>query len=199
MKILQKYLGITEDGILGPNTLKFSELWARAQYEKLGLQFPKKGLIGLRQSQTFTDLLSDYCLIIKDSKCIDILPWTTKPGKPGVLNFLKYNKAGVGCLIENEPHVWLWSTEPNKYGAAMGKQYETIRVYRDGNKDNKLDKNIIEVAPVDKTFQLHAMDTKKFVGWWSLGCNGTMKSVWVDRVVPHFADDEKVVYCVLEM
>ena len=199
MKTLQKYLNIPSDGILGPQTKQAAEFWARERYRAIGLKWPKKGLVELRQSQTFTNRFSDHCLIIEGGKVADILPWTTKPGLPGVLDFAKYNKTGVGVVCENQPRQWRWSTKPNKYGSPMGIQYEPINVYRDGNKDNKIDKNIVEVAPTDKFFQLHQQGIADLIGWNSLGCRGCKKGIWDERVVPRFNHGEMVECCILDM
>lgn len=186
MQTLQKFLGVKDDGDVGPVTLK-----AATKFLKSKKMLPHTGVIGGRTDNIYDDKFPDYLFAVINSEVVGIIHATTTPGLKGVFGFEKYNKSGVGVWAEEEifKDSHIFDTSPNKYGAPMFKQRRDIKVYRDANKDKIINKENIEIAGPEKTFQLHQMGLgfwlKALVGWWSLGCMGAPKDEWT-KLTNHF-------------
>lgn len=189
-----------DDGLVGNLTRTAAESWAKSMYEKLGYKWYQNTIIGIRQGGVFTDRFSDVALVIHDYQVVEVIPWTTKAGKYYVSNPLTVGGiTGTGIIKEGQ-HVdsHRFTTAANKYRSPYFAQVSNLPVYRDGNKDNKLDKNVVQVAPSWYAFLLHQMGEGFSIWNWSAGCNGTPKAVWLSRVCPYFINGQVITYTILE-
>jgi hypothetical protein len=192
------------DGDPGDKTLKACTFYIKKMCKKYGYQFLENNIYSLRFSSEFTDKFSEIALVVDDKgKCVSILPWTTKPGKYWISNPVTVGGIkGTGCMKEGQ---WLNShryeaTPKSKWGVAgYFIQHSMIEVYRDGNMDNKLDKNVVQKAPTWYGFFLHAMGSGRRIWNWSAGCNGAPLNEWKQKIDPYFDDGQIIHYTIFEI
>lgn len=184
------------DGIIGPKTLKGATKWAMLRYSFEEWEWHDKDLIWIRTSSEFDDKFTGYCLTVSLGKVIRISNATTLPGNYWVKNPLTVGGiTGTGVIKEGQQlgtHKWI-SEGKKKWGgrkAGYAKQMETMLIYRDGDKDNTLDRNIIQKAPSWYGFQMHAMGRGFKIWNWSAGCLGVPLQQWLTNVVPFFKDGD---------
>jgi len=190
------------DGDAGKLTRKAAGLYAKKMFKTHNYVWTENNIISIRTNDTFTDKFSDFAIVIHKGLCVSVLKWTTKPGKYWVSNPVTVGGiTGTGCMKEGQ---WMRShkyedTSKKKWGkAGYFLQYSPIEIYRDGDKDNTLDKNIITKAPTWYGFFLHAMG-KGFSIWnWSAGCNGASLNDWQKYIDPYFEDGDIINYTILE-
>ncbi len=205
MKNLQTLLNskgynLTVDGVAGPKTLAATQDWLVKEHQRLGYTWFPNNIIAVRIDGVFTDRFSDIAAVIKDGKVKEVLEWTTKPGSYYVKNPLTVGGiTGTGVIKEGQyidSHQF--TTAPNKYQHPYFKQIGNLTVYRDGNKDNKLDKNIKQFAPTWYAFLLHSMGKGFNIYNWSAGCNGSPIMPWLSKVCPYFTEGQKINFTILE-
>ncbi|MFT6442507.1 MAG: hypothetical protein ACJASM_002053, partial [Salibacteraceae bacterium] len=143
------------------------------------------------------------CLVISKDACVSIIPWTTKPGKYWVGNPVTAGGiTGTGCVKEGQTidsHVFVKEGK-RKWGlVGYFKQILPLLIYRDGNKDHKLDKNVIQVAPKWYGFFIHAMGRGFSIWNWSAGCRGCAKDIWRKNVAPYFTNGQVISPIILEI
>ena len=190
------------DGVPGKLTRRAATMFIRKRFIELHYTWFDDNVVAFRMSDNFTDKFSEFGFVFNEGECVSILPWTTKPGKYWISNPVTVGGiTGTGCMVEGQ---WLDShkyhkSPKSKWGkAGYFSQNSTIKVYRDGNKDNKLDKNVVQKAPTWYGFFLHAMG-KGFSIWnWSAGCNGAPLKEWQAKVDPFFKDGQVINYTILE-
>lgn len=193
------------DGIVGRKTKIATWKWLKRRYRKLNWKWSNNDLVWIRTSGTFTDKFTDFCITISNDKVVAISPATTKPGKYWVKNPVTVGGVtGTGCQKEGQElgtHKFVAKGKSKWGGSKAGyfMQINPISIYRDGNKDNKLDKNIVKQAPKWYGFFFHAMG-KGFSIWnWSAGCLGMSLSNWLKNVVPYFKDGQVINKNIIEL
>lgn len=192
---------ITIDGIVGPQTRKIATAYLKDQFRFNSFLFTDDNIVAKRMSDDYTDKFSDFAFVINKGKVVSIIPWTTKPGKYWVHNPVTVGGiTGTGCMVEGQ---WMEShryekTAKRRWGkAGYFLQLNPIKIYRDGNKDNILDKNVITKAPSWYGFFLHAMGRGFSIWNWSAGCNGCSKALWQQNIDPYFEDGDIINYTIL--
>lgn len=197
---LPKY-GADGDVRVGGETFAAATKYLRDLIAEKGYTFYPNNPYWIRMSDDFTDKFTDYLLNFKDGKLTCILPATTKPGKYYVSNPVTVGGiTGTGCVVAGQyvdSHEWVpggkWG------GGGFFRQIGTINVHRDGNKDNKLDKNIIQKAPSWYGFFMHAMGAGNVIWNWSAGCLGTAKALWQKYIAPNYTKGQKVSMTIFEV
>jgi len=205
MKAIQQYLNqkgcqLKEDGIIGRQTKQAATTWLINLCRQLGYQWNERHIVGLRMGNEFTDKFSDFAFIVSGWRVVEIIEWTTKAGKYYVNNPLTVGGiTGTGVIKEGQYIMsYQFVTAANKYKSPYFNQIREIAVYRDGNKDNKVDKNIVQKAPSWYAFLLHAMGTGFSIWNWSAGCQGTPLATWKLQVCPYFKDGDIIDYTLLD-
>ena len=167
------------DGIVGKLTKSAAYKYAKLKSKQNGHTWFTENLVEVRMSNVFTDKFTDVCIIINNDYCVEVIPWTTKPGKYYVNNPLTVGGIkGTGCVMEGQTlysHKYFSKSKLSWGGSLFGhfKQIADLNIYRDGNMDNKLDANITTVAPSWFGFFIHSMG-KGFSIWnWSAGCRSS--------------------------
>ena len=177
--------GILKDGVdnnFGPISKARLTSYIKKQCVKNKYIFFQKNLYWFRMSDDFTDKFTDFVAVTQGGNVVEVFKATTKPGMYWVKNPVTAGGiTGTGCRVEGQTigsHKFI-AKGKRKWGyAGYFAQVANVLVYRDGNKDNKLDKNITQVAPKWFGFFLHAMG-KGFSIWnWSAGCMGTSLNDW---------------------
>ena len=128
-------------------------------------------IIGVRSkdSKESVNVFNDALILIynaEDGKHIEVFPITTDPG----LYYLKNNLSIKGCAILKEGQVrggWQIGLHQGKYKALV--QKKPVTVYRDSNKDSKLDFVNEETGMFG--INIHKSgDSSTQVDRWSAGC-----------------------------
>jgi len=192
--------GPKKNGVDGsPGKVSKSALtqFIKDECKRLGYVFFQKNLYWFRMNDEFTDKFSDYCAVVINGEVKEILNATTKPGRYYVYNPVTAGGiTGTGCRKEGQSiasHRYN-SKGKKKWGSGAGyfSQISTLLVYRDGNKDNVLDKNIVQKAPTTFGFFCHAMGRGFSVWNWSAGCLGCPLEQWMTKIDPWFNEGDVI-------
>jgi len=184
------------DGQFGSRSKRKLTSYIKLLCVEQGHIFFQKNLYWFRMSGEFTDKFTDYCAVVKGGEVVEVVNATTKAGRYYVYNPVTAGGiTGTGVRVEGQTissHRF-HSTGKKKWGSNAGyfEQISVLPVYRDGNKDHKLDKNIIQKAPSYFGFFLHAMG-KGFSIWnWSAGCMGAPLEQWL-KICKWFNDGDVI-------
>jgi len=174
------------DGIVGPLTLNATKQFITDLISIRKWQQPQTEFIWLRLTQTFDNKFSDVCVRFNRTIADMILPCSTKAG-----NFYVYNpitSGGItGTAVATEQQVlnshkfitsgtWssLWLGAPYFYQSGV------IEIYRDGNKNTTIDKNIKTKGLFGINF--HRGGIGSIVDNWSAGCMVVPDSRWFEAI-----------------
>ena len=191
------------DGIVGPLTLGKATKWLKSEHVKLGYLWFHKGGISLRITDTFTNGFTELFFVVRGGEVVSVSPWTTKPGSYWIQNPVTVGGVkGTGIQKEGQ---WIHSHEyvakpKRKWGkAGYFKQVGTIEVYRDGDRDNTLDKNVTQFAPTWYGFFLHAMGSGRNIYNWSAGCCGAPLAYWQKYIDPYFKNGDVISHTIINL
>lgn len=156
-----------------------------------------------RMDDDFTDKFSDFMAVVDDVyEVVSISNATTKPGKYWVSNPVTVGGIkGTGCRVAGQTkNSHRYEKGKNKWsGRGFFRQIADLFIYRDGNKDSKLDKIIKQTAKTWFGFFLHPMG-KGFSIWnWSAGCLGTPLDQWLVNVDPYFTHGQVISDTIFEV
>lgn len=162
------------DGIVGPKTLSGIKQFISDLISKRNWKQPETELVWLRLTKDFDNKFSDVCVRFNRTVADMILPCSTKAG-----NFYVYNPittggiTGTAVAVEQQvinSHKFITSgTWSNLWlGAPYFYQIGAIDIYRDGNKNTTIDKNIKTNGLYGINF--HRGGLGSIVDNWSAGC-----------------------------
>jgi hypothetical protein len=180
------YYSGSVDGIVGPLTLNATKQFITDLISTRKWQQPQTEFVWLRLTQTFDNKFSDVCVRFNRTIADMILPCSTKAG-----NFYVYNpitSGGItGTAVATEQQVlnshkfitsgtWssLWLGAPYFYQSGV------IEIYRDGNKNTTIDKNIKTKGLFGINF--HRGGIGSIVDNWSAGCLIVPDSRWFEAI-----------------
>jgi len=193
--------GINKDGVDGkPGKLTLGALtnYIKDLCKENNYIFFQKNLYWFRTSDVFTDKFSDFVVVVVAGQAVEVANATTKPGKYYVYNPVTAGGiTGTGCRVAGQTfssHRFIAKGKSKWGGEKVGyfQQISNLLIYRDGNKDDKLDKKITQVAPTKFGFFLHAMGRGFSIWNWSAGCMGTPLDQWLKKIVPYFSDNDVI-------
>ena len=191
------------DGDLGTMTRTAGTKWLKLELDKRGHKWLEKQFISIRIKNVFTDKFTDLAIIVEDSEVVSVCRSTTKPGKYWINNPLTVGGiTGTGIQKEGQ---WINSHRfvakgKRKWGnAGYFEQIATIEVYRDGNRDSKLDKDVVQKAPTWYGFFIHPMGGGFTIWNWSAGCVGTPLKEWNQSIRPFFSNGEVITHTIIEI
>lgn len=174
------------DGIVGPLTLGGAKAWIDAEMNIRGWVKPVNDLVWVRTDQSFDNKFADYVVRFNNRVADMILPCSTTPGDFYIFNPLTVGGI-TGAAVASEQQVigshkfvtsgtWssLWLGAPYFY------QSGAIEIYRDGNKDRKLDKTIKTKGWYGINF--HRGGIGSFVDNWSAGCMVVPDARWFEAI-----------------
>ena len=194
--------GSGADNIYGKNTSKAALNYIKRLCKEKGYAFYSNNPYWFRMSDDFTDKFTDYLVIVKGGKVVSISNATTKAGKYWVYNPVTVGGiTGTGVRVAGQTkNSHRYERRKNKWkGRGFFKQISPLKIYRDGNKDLKVDKEIITKAPSWFGFFLHAMGSGRRIWNWSAGCLGTPLNQWVKNVDPYFFNGQIVSDTIFEV
>lgn len=132
-----------------------------ASLKRLNFQIftDKLNIVFVRENFEFNNIFEDRLYLWSDKIPFCEFVVTTKAGKHWIENFTK--KTGVAGLVENQ--------YIDAYAIGLHRGYEAlvqvrpVFVYRDANKDKKLDTALIEKAGADVGINYHTMNVSKVI------------------------------------
>jgi len=174
------------DGIIGPLSLTAAKQFIDAEMTKRGWVKPVNDLVWIRTDQSFDNKFSDYVVRFSNSIADMIMSCSTTPGDFYIFNPLTVGGitgAAVACEQQvlashtfktsgNWKSLWL--------GAPYFMQTGSIEIYRDGNKDRKLDKTTKTRGWYGINF--HRAGAGSFVDNWSAGCMVVPDARWFEAI-----------------
>ncbi len=190
------------DGIIGPLTLGGAKAWIDAEMNIRGWVKPVNDLVWIRTDQSFDNKFADYVVRFNNRVADMILPCSTTPGDYYIFNPLTVGGI-TGAAVAAEQQVigshkfvtsgsWssLWLGAPYFY------QSGAIEIYRDGNKDRKLDKAVKTKGYYGINF--HRGGIGSFVDNWSAGCMVVPDARWFE-VIKIFTANQLINFTLIEL
>lgn len=190
------------DGIVGPLTLGGAKQWIDAEMDSRGWVKPVTDLVWIRTDQSFDNKFADYVVRFNNRVADMIISCSTTPGDYIVFNPLTVGGitgSAVACeqqVIGSHKFVtapdWkhLWLNAPYFFQAGA------IEIWRDGNKDRKLDKKIKTKGWYGINFHRggigHAVDT------WSAGCLVVPDRIWY-QAIKIFKPNQLINFTLIEL
>ena len=174
------------DGIVGPLTLGGAKAWIDAEMNIRGWVKPVNDLVWIRTDQTFDNKFADYVVRFNNRVADMIIPCSTTPGDFYIFNPLTVGGitgAAVACeqqIIGSHKFVTSGTWSSLWLGAPYFFQSGAIEIYRDGNKDRKLDKTVKTKGWYGINF--HRGGIGSFVDNWSAGCMVVPDARWFEAI-----------------
>jgi len=174
------------DGIVGPLTLGGAKAWIDAEMNIRGWVKPVNDLVWIRTDQSFDNKFADYVVRFNNRVADMILPCSTTPGDFYIFNPLTVGGitgAAVACeqqVIGSHKFVTSGTWSSLWLGAPYFYQSGAIEIYRDGNKDRKLDKAVKTKGWYGINF--HRGGVGSFVDNWSAGCMVVPDARWFEAI-----------------
>jgi peptidoglycan hydrolase-like protein with peptidoglycan-binding domain len=205
MKQLQEYLNskgynLTIDGQIGEKTKTALLTYIIKTYTEKKYRSQNKMLVWIRTDENLTNTFDDFCVLIINYKIEYVCKATTTAGDHYIFNPI--TSGGITGTAITRPQQIIeaheFTTSKNWSNLWLGmpyfKQIKPLDVYRDWNKDRKID-------TLKKTFgiygiNLHQMGLGNLINNWSAGCNGTSKNDWT-KIVQNFTAGEKLDYTLI--
>jgi len=174
------------DGIIGPLSLAATKQWIDAEMNIRGWVKPVNDFVWIRTSQNFDNKFSDYVVRFNNRIADMVMPCSTRPG-----NYWIFNPVTVGGItgtaIACEQQVigsHRFTTSANWKSLWLGAPYfyqaGAIEIYRDGNKDTKIDTAIKTKGWYG--INLHRGGIGSIVDQWSAGCMVVPDARWFEAI-----------------
>jgi hypothetical protein len=190
------------DGIVGPLTLGGAKQWIDAEMDQRGWVKPVTDFVWIRTDQSFDNKFADYVVRFNNRVADMIISCSTTPGDYIVFNPLTVGGitgSAVACeqqVIGSHKFVtapdWkhLWLNAPYFFQAGA------IEIWRDANKDRKLDKNVKTKGWYGINFHRggigHAVDN------WSAGCLVVPDKIWY-QAIKIFKPNQLINFTLIEL
>jgi hypothetical protein len=190
------------DGIVGPLTLAGAKAWIDAEMNIRGWVKPVNDFVWIRTDQTYDNKFADYCIRFNNRIADMVMTCSTTPGDYIVFNPLTVGGitgSAVACeqqVIGSHKFVtapdWkhLWLNAPYFFQAGA------IEIWRDANKDRKLDKNVKTKGWYGINFHRggigHAVDN------WSAGCLVVSDKIWFEAI-KIFQNNQLINFTLIEL
>ncbi len=190
------------DGIVGPLTLGGAKQWIDAEMDQRGWVKPVTDLVWIRTDQSFDNKFADYVMRFNNRVADMIISCSTTPGDYIVFNPLTVGGitgSAVACeqqviashkfvTAPDWKHLWLNAPYFSQAGA--------IEIWRDANKDRKLDKNVKTKGWYGINFHRggigHAVDN------WSAGCLVVPDRIWY-QAIKIFKPNQLINFTLIEL
>lgn len=154
-------------------------------------------IIGIRSAEkntgVFNDRLFTFYTDSKNNIIESLNKFTTKPGTYWLNNLL--NKSGTAILVPDQYiDAYMIGTHQGKYTALVHRGKVPVKVYRDSNKDSKLDLNIKTIQEGYFGINIHragAFGITELIGKYSAGCQVFKNSKDFDKLIKIAQEVEK--------
>jgi peptidoglycan hydrolase-like protein with peptidoglycan-binding domain len=174
------------DGIVGPLTLNATKQFITDLTSDRKWQQPVTEFVWLRLTKNFDNKFSDVCVRFNRTVADMIMPCSTKAG-----NFYVFNPLTVGGITGTAVATEQQVLNSHKFitsgtwsslwlGAPYFLQAGAVEIYRDGNKNTTIDKNIKQKGHYGINF--HRAGIGSIVDNWSAGCMVVPDSRWFEAI-----------------
>lgn len=172
------------DGKYGWDTRTKLLAYITARLSKLNYTLPKrKQIVYIRTDYSLTNTYDDFAVLLDNGGLYDIAPCSTTAGRHYVMNPLTVGGiTGTAIAVENQivynSHVFVTSSNWKTLWLKMPffRQIEPMRIYRDGNKDNVINKGTITTGLYG--INLHRGGLGSLIERWSAGCQVVPDAYW---------------------
>ena len=207
MKRLQEILNekgaqLTPDGIVGPKTLTaadwvVSNIIASKKWVK-----PKDGIVFLRTDEILSNSFDDFAIVYKGGVCVAAVPCSTTAGDHYIFNPITHlgitgtaiavdqQVLGSHRFVTNKNWKSLW------LGAPYFQQILPITIYRDGNRDRKLDRGYRQFGLFG--INIHRGGVGNIIGNWSAGCQVIPDTHWFP-IINNFTNGQVIDFTLIEV
>jgi hypothetical protein len=186
--VLQSFLNqhfgnkLAVDGILGKNTqIALDDATPKLLKRIARFAFVPNytGFLAIRTKGEFDNATTDFLLYFQNGKIAEIMPCSTRAGDFWVFNPITYGGiTGTAVLAEGfYPQTWQATTQ-TRFGFRSVElvQIKPVKIWRDGNKDRKLDKSVSQTGMFG--INIHTAGWNNIVDRWSAGCIVVPKAFW---------------------
>ena len=200
MKSVQTFLNqrgykLVVDGIIGQKTLDAANEWVQFYFSNKRWIWTPKSLVFVRMDENLTNTYDDFVMLIKNEKVEYIAPCSTTAGRFYVLNPITHG--GVTGTAIAVPGQYLWThkfvTSSNWKSLWLGMPYfqqvKAIDIYRDGNKDGIINKQIVKNGLFG--INLHRGGAGSLIDRWSAGCQVIPDKHWT-KIIKNFTNGETI-------
>ena len=200
--LLNEYgYNLVVDGVIGPKTTNALQDFVGRELNKRGWVKPNKGFVFIRTDNKLTNTFDDVCVRFNGGKVDSVSNCTTTAGYFYVYNPLT-NGGVTGTAIAKEQqvigsHKFVTSSNWKSLwlGAPYFQQVKPIVVYRDGNKDNNIDRNKTQTGLFGINF--HRGGLGSIIDRWSAGCQVVPDKQWY-KMIDIFQNGELIDYTMFE-
>jgi hypothetical protein len=204
MKTTQEFLNsylqanLVVDGIIGTKSHKAIQdavTKIRTTFAKKEYKYNIDGvnIFAFRTNDDYTDTASDWFVVINKDTLIAV-PCSTKAGRYYVYNPISYGGlTGTAVLLEGQyRQSWQFITASSWQTLWLQTPYfqqiKPVKIFRDGNKNNKLDRNM----PVQEGLfgiNIHTAGLNYTIWNWSAGCIVIPRTFWL-QLLPMFTQNK---------
>lgn len=190
------------DGIIGPLSLTAAKQFIDTECNIRGWVKPVNDLVWLRLSQQFDNKFSDVVVRFNNRNADMILPCSTRAGNYYVYNPLTVGGiTGVAVACQQQviaSHTFVTSANWKSLwlNAPYFMQTGAIEIYRDGNKNTAIDKNIKTKGWYGINF--HRGGWLATVDSWSAGCLVVHDKNWFEAI-KIFKPNQKINFTLIEV
>jgi hypothetical protein len=180
------YYSSAIDGIIGPLSLIGAKQFIDAEMDRRGWVKPVNDLVWIRTDQSFDNKFADYVVRFNNRVADMVMPCSTTPGDFYIFNPLTVGGiTGAAVAAEQQvigSHKFVTSGTWSSLwlGAPYFMQVGAIEIYRDGNKDRKLDKTVKTKGWYGINF--HRGGIGSWVDRWSGGCPVVPDASWFEAI-----------------
>jgi len=174
------------DGIIGKMSLAATEKFIDAEITKRGWVKPTTEFVWVRTDQSLDNKFADICIRYNGGVVDMIMPCSTVPGDFYIFNPLTVGGitgAAIACeqqQIKSHKFVSSANWKSLWLGAPYFFQSGAVEIFRDGNKNRTIDKNIKTKGHYGINF--HRAGAGSLVDNWSAGCQVVADNSWYQAI-----------------
>jgi hypothetical protein len=174
------------DGIIGKMSLAATEKFIDAELTKRGWVKPTTEFVWVRTDQSLDNKFADISIRYNGGVVDMIMPCSTVPGDFYVFNPLTVGGitgAAIACeqqQIKSHKFVSSANWKSLWLGAPYFYQEGAVEIFRDGNKNRTIDKNIKTKGHYGINF--HRAGAGSLVDNWSAGCQVVADNSWFQAI-----------------
>lgn len=190
------------DGIIGQMSLKATTAFVSDEIKKRNWVQPTTEFVWIRTDQTLDNKFADVSVRFNRGVADMVMACSTVPGDYYIFNPLTVGGitgAAIACEQQQiQSHTFVSS--PNWKSLWLGAPYfmqtGAVEIFRDGNKNRVIDKNIRTKGFYGINF--HRAGFGSFVDNWSAGCQVVADNSWF-QAIKIFQNGQKINFTLIEL
>lgn len=190
------------DGIIGKISLTATQNFVSDEIAKRNWVKPTTEFVWIRTDQALDNKFSDVCVRFNNGVVDMVIPCSTVPGDFYIFNPLTVGGitgAAIACeqqQINSHKFVSSANWKSLWLGAPYFYQQGAVEIYRDGNKDRKINKEIKTKGWYGINF--HRAGFGSLVDNWSAGCQVVADNSWFEAI-KIFKNGQLINYTLIEL